>query len=149
MKSQPWSLKELPLRHQALMNRFWEKMHGSYGSNWGNNFGQTPNREWTEALAQHQEWVVAEGLKDCLLRDTKWPPMLPEFISMCRDVSAHRNPAKKKKQLENFSELTHGPKSPGGRAYTDTLQSKFDPGEPGYVEFFNEREIYWKHQLEL
>lgn len=131
------------------MNRIWEKMAGQYGSNWGNNFGHAPNEEWTEAIIQRPEWVVGEALKDCFNRDTKWPPMLPEFVALCGRIPAYRNPAiQKAAQIEykqcNSEYPNSGPKSPGGRAYTDLIASGIQPGEPGYKEYYAERHEHHK-----
>jgi hypothetical protein len=109
-------------------------MTGQYGSNWGNNFGFKPSEEWSTALDGIQEWIVAIALEQCFERNSPWPPMLPEFMMLCRTVPAHKNP-----KVSSAPQLEDKSKGPGHHAYIDLCKSGLEPGQPGYMEFYQER----------
>lgn len=48
------------------------------------------------------------------------------------------------KENKNFP--SHGADSVGGRTYSDTIKSGIQAGELGFMEFFHQRERYWRNE---
>ncbi len=57
---------------------------GIYGTQWTSQFGDVPTRDWYEALLPFSGQVVEMALGRCCQRESRFPPNLPEFLSICR-----------------------------------------------------------------
>ncbi|MDB4278763.1 hypothetical protein N9917_04105 [Deltaproteobacteria bacterium] len=119
------------------MMRVWERMAGMYGGLFLNDFGDSPNQEWTDALEKVPEWRLAIALDDCLYREGDFPPKLPAFLKMCRDIPAHCNPlVARAKQLDHKKSID--PDSSVGKARAELERQGMKLGQPGYKDKFIE-----------
>ncbi|MBF0415331.1 MAG: hypothetical protein HQL79_06135 [Magnetococcales bacterium] len=59
-------------------------MMGIYGTQWTSQFGDVPTQDWYEALLPFSGQVVDMALGRCCQRESRFPPNLPEFLSICR-----------------------------------------------------------------
>lgn len=80
----------LPQKPCALpdswVERLFQRMEDRYGAMWADRYGQFPRQRvkdsWAEDLAGISGDELRRGLDAC--KQSKFPPTLPEFISLCR-----------------------------------------------------------------
>jgi hypothetical protein len=120
------------------MLRLWSRMGERYFSRWGNNFGHEPTEDWSVRLEGVPENGLAEALKICFSRPTSWPPILGEFLEICKSVSDRGG----SRQVSG-----RGDDCPGRRAWIDSMKKGIKPGDPGYVEYFKQRELFHTKEM--
>jgi len=69
-----------------------------YGALWASSYGETPTPAWSRAIlslpADQMAERIKQGLNHCATCGAKYPPTLPEFLSMCKPLPAHYTPTK-------------------------------------------------------
>lgn len=76
-----------------VMAEFWITMISLYGKKWVDQYGDFINPAnkkiseivmvWAEALADVDILRIERALRNCLSRESPFPPTLPEFKAMC------------------------------------------------------------------
>lgn len=89
-------LSTLPANASALpdswIERLFQKFEDRYGSLWADRYGNFPRERvmnsWAEDLAGFAGEELRKGLYAC--KTLKFPPTLPEFLTLCRPVTDAR-----------------------------------------------------------
>lgn len=75
------SAQPITARH---IDRFWQRMSGTFGHKWITSYGPEPNEAWVAALKTLTVDQVKRGLDGCLTWAEEWPPTLPQFMGLCK-----------------------------------------------------------------
>ena len=63
----------------------WEQMTDIWGEQWMRERGEQPSNMWTTQLSSITEQHLKRGVARTISERLKWPPSLPEFLSLCLD----------------------------------------------------------------
>lgn len=105
---------------EAAVNKLWERFENRYGSLWMDRWAGLPmarvKAEWAQELSGFPPADLIEILRGGFegVRDSKFPPTLPEFMEACRAVAIRRpansglleaKPLSKEEALERIAEI--------------------------------------------
>lgn len=97
----------------------WDKMQEIFGNAWSNQYTNSPNSTWIEALSTLTETDINRGLNTLLKSRSKYAPNLVTFLGMCELID-DRTPEQRAfdarcKEFESARALPKPPSNPEAR----------------------------------
>lgn len=83
----------------------WDKMQEIFGNAWSNQYTNSPNSTWIDALAQLSETDINRGLNALLKSRAKYAPNLAVFLGMCELVDDRTPEQRQQAAIARESEL--------------------------------------------
>lgn len=66
------------------VKNFWTRMVEMYGPKWTSQAGEKPTELWSKAVSALSDDQVRTALGKCIKSGDRWPPSLPEFLTLAR-----------------------------------------------------------------
>lgn len=89
--------------NSGASKRLWDRFAEMFGARFYDQFGTEPSESWKSAVSELRNDQVKAALAKVRNGGSQYPPSLPEFIALARNVKAPQEQPKPAMQLDDFT----------------------------------------------